>query len=944
LVLFRPLRRLSPVLSLVVLFGCSSSPSSAPSMTTAKTPGISGNIRGGQQPVANSTIQLYTVGTAGDGSVATPLLTSAVTSDANGNFAFGGLFSCSDATLTYLTATGGDAGVGHNNPNLSLIAAIGPCPSITSNTFITINEQTTVAAISALAPFMSSTSAIGSATTDASALAGAFALASELVDPTTGATPGMNVPSGITVPVAEIATLADILFTCVNSTGGVAGDSTPCGNLFSLTTPANGPPPTNSALALLNLAKNPTLNTGSLFGLAPATAPFEPQLSLAPPDFQIRLTPGASSMSLQFSPASVTFPATAIGSVSGSETVVIQNSGSTQVSVSGIGITGSNGSDFQQTNTCSAPLQPNNSCVVQLTVTPGAAGSRNGYLSVASNRPDSPQYVPLAAQGVMPPSAIAGAIAEYPMDDGTGITVRDVSGNGKDATFANGPSAPSWLPYGVAFLNTAGSYSNNQWIDTPLTTFGTAYVAYCTPTALAMNTGTAGFNAVGAVPTLIGSSSNTSGIFLAGSNLFQVGHMSVMPSIFNDAGVTNSVANEIDGGCHIYGFSVGSSQDHLTVDGAETPYVQQGASASLVATTGHYQLGTGQSNDGNLFLKGVIGYVVFFPSSHTVAEMMQETSYIEHQLSLRPAYPSYPVLSNATTSQWIGAGDSLTAGFAGSSQWTAGLTFDNPYTVSNYGIGGMYAIDVCNMADQRWAASVVPGRSIVQVWAGTNDFAFGNFNAAQVWASLSTCATKAKQYGARSIIATMISRGGWDASKNALNALIRANYKQAGFDYLNDIAAVPALGADGAYSNSVCFTSDAIHLTGPGPGACGSIEGIGLTGYGIVEQLSENAVNTMDGSTMTNPDVSTSNAFVSTYKNNYVVQTPTSDATFQLVDCQGQSSPRVVVNGSSVFTITVSTSGGWPLIGSPSLLPNTSATFTPSVVSSATGGCQWTRQ
>jgi lysophospholipase L1-like esterase len=459
-----------------------------------------------------------------------------------------------------------------------------------------------------------------------------------------------------------------------------------------------------------------------------------------------------------------------------------------------------------------------------------------------------------------------------------------------------------------------------------------------------MTTGTGGVNGVASAPTLIGSSSTTSGAFLSGSNLVQIGHMSVQPSIFSNAGVTSSVANQTVAGCHIFAFSMGSSQDHFTVDGVELPYLQQGGSSSLVATNGHYQLGTGQSNNYHLFLKGVISYVVFFPSSHTVPEMAQETSYIQYQLSLRADYPVYPVLSQASASQWIGAGDSLTAGYAGSSQWTAGLTFDNPYTVSNYGIGGMYAIDVCFMADQRWAASVVPGKSIVQVWAGTNDLAFGSFDAAQVWASLSMCATKAKQYGARSIVATMISRTGFDASKNELNALIRANYKQAGFDYLNDIAAVPGVGADGAYSNTACFKSDGIHLNGPGPGGCGSVGGVGFTGYGLVEQLSENAVNTMDGSTPKNPDFASSNAFVSTYKNNYVVQTPSSDASFQLVDCQGQSSSRVVVNGSSMFTITVGTSGGWPLIGSASILPNTSATFVPSVASPSTGGCQWTRQ
>jgi len=200
-------------------------------------------------------------------------------------------------TLTYLTATGGDPGIGHNNPNLSMMAVAGPCSSLTPNTFVSINELTTVAAVSALASFMSSPSAVGSATTDASDLAAAFSVASELVNSTTGTTPGLNVPPGMTVPTAEIISLADILSVCVNSGGGTAGDSTPCGNLFALTTPANGPAPTNTTMALLNLANNPTLNTTSLFALAPGTgAPFQPQLAIAPPDFRIRLTPAAGSM------------------------------------------------------------------------------------------------------------------------------------------------------------------------------------------------------------------------------------------------------------------------------------------------------------------------------------------------------------------------------------------------------------------------------------------------------------------------------------------------------------------------------------------------------------------------------------------------------------------------------------------------------------------------
>jgi hypothetical protein len=552
-----------------------------------------GLVHGGQQPLSGATIQLYAVGTTGDGSASTPLLSPAPVSDANGGFNLTGRFTCpSPSSLVYLLATGGNPGLapGTNNAALSMMAALGPCGSLSASTFIFVDELTTVAAVYSLAPFMTSASAIGSAPADAAMFAGAFTLANELANTADGTTPGTGVPTGESVPIAEINTIADILSTCVNSAGGVSGDNSACGDLFSLTTPDGLTPATDTITALLHLANNPTLNTAALYNLVTPTAPFQPELTLAPPDFRIRLTPATSSMALQFNPASVTFPPTVVGSASGIATVTIQNTGSAQVTLSGIGIVGSNASDFGQTNTCNTALQPASSCVVQLTVTPGAAGSRNGYLSVMSNTPDSPQYVTLAAVGsaapvtpvppVVPaaPSAVAGAVAEYPMDDGAGTTVRDISGSGNNATFAGGPNAPSWLPYGVAFLNAATGYSNNQWIDTPLTTFGTAYVAYCTPTDLGMTTGTGGVNGVASAPTLIGSSSTTSGAFLSGSNLVQIGHMSVQPSIFSNAGVTSSVANQTVAGCHIFAFSMGSSQDHFTVDGIEPPYLQQGGS------------------------------------------------------------------------------------------------------------------------------------------------------------------------------------------------------------------------------------------------------------------------------------------------------------------------------------------------------------------------------
>ena len=157
------------------LSGCSTN---SPIPLAPAVKGMSGAVHGGQQPISGATIQLYAVGTSGDGSASTPLLTAPVASDANGNFGITSLYTCpSSSTLVYLTATGGSPGSGTTNPQIALMAALGPCGSLTPSTFIFVNEITTVAAVYALAPYITSFSAIGSGTSDAAALAALEAVA-----------------------------------------------------------------------------------------------------------------------------------------------------------------------------------------------------------------------------------------------------------------------------------------------------------------------------------------------------------------------------------------------------------------------------------------------------------------------------------------------------------------------------------------------------------------------------------------------------------------------------------------------------------------------------------------------------------------------------------------------------------------------------------------------
>lgn len=372
------------------------------------------SVHGGQQPVSGSTLRLYAVGTTGDGSAATPLLTQAVTTDANGIFDITGLYTCpSPSALVYITATGGNPGLsaGTNNAAIALMAALGPCGNLGASTFININELTTVAAVWSLAPFMSSYSSIGSGTTDAAGLAGAFTLASEYVNTTTGTAPGLNVPAGTTVPVAQLNTLADILLSCVNSAGGVAGDGSVCGTLFAAATPSGGTAPVEVIGAGLNIASNPAANVSSLFGLVAATVPFQPMLPAVPADWTVGLTLPST---LSISPGTLTFPSTILSINSSPQTVTLTNTGGSAIPLYVFAIGGTNAGDFSQVNDCSSTLAPGASCTVQVTFTPSAAGERMAYLNIADGSPNPAQSVALMGTTITNAGGTAGPASFSP--------------------------------------------------------------------------------------------------------------------------------------------------------------------------------------------------------------------------------------------------------------------------------------------------------------------------------------------------------------------------------------------------------------------------------------------------------------------------------------------------------------------------------------------------
>lgn len=237
-------------------------------------------------------IQLYAAGHSGNASAAAPVLTSAVLSDSGGSFSLTGLYTCGNADdQMYLTATGGNPGLGAggNNAALLLVAALGRCGDLSSSTYISLNELTTAAAAWALAPFATSATQIGASASNSVGLTNAFVNSHLIVDPGTGQPPALAPTQHL--ETGKVLALADALSTCVNSDGGVG-----CNPLLSAATPPGGSAPTDTFSAALNIVKNPGNNVAAVWNTITPQAPYPTTLTHAPADWTLSLSVSGSGI------------------------------------------------------------------------------------------------------------------------------------------------------------------------------------------------------------------------------------------------------------------------------------------------------------------------------------------------------------------------------------------------------------------------------------------------------------------------------------------------------------------------------------------------------------------------------------------------------------------------------------------------------------------------
>jgi len=296
-----------------LMCGCSGSFAPSP-IQPNKTPigNIQGSVHGGQAPISGAHIYLLATGTGGYGMDATSLISSTapnafedgnghyyVVTDANGNFALGGDYTCTEGQQVYMAAYGGNPGLSGSVFNTAILqmAGLGQCPAAGNLAaqvpYLVINEVTTVAFAYAMGGFGSNAWSVSSNAANsagsATAIANAMANANNIVNIQWGQSPAVtNGNTNSVNPQATIYALANILATCVNT---ASSSSSACVNLFNAAKSLTGVPAADESVAIFNIVHNPAntsanpSHVNAIWNLYTGNAIFTPTLGSAPTDW-----------------------------------------------------------------------------------------------------------------------------------------------------------------------------------------------------------------------------------------------------------------------------------------------------------------------------------------------------------------------------------------------------------------------------------------------------------------------------------------------------------------------------------------------------------------------------------------------------------------------------------------------------------------------------------
>jgi sugar lactone lactonase YvrE len=250
---------------------------------------ISGQVLGGQSPIAKSTVTLWAAGAAA------PIQLAQATTGADGRFTLSASSVPGPDAKLYVIARGGHAAAanaGADNPAIALLTVLGnKLPAK-----ITINEMTTVASVWTHNQFITGT-AIKGQPLQLKIAAGNVPSFVDLATGGLGATIQDSLNGGQTPTLANFSTLADALAGCVTN---VRSDA--CARLFAAATGPTGGTPADTLTAAQSIAKYPWYRPERVFALLDAFYPVPKGKNLRPAPYApyLQFSPSAWVLPLKF--------------------------------------------------------------------------------------------------------------------------------------------------------------------------------------------------------------------------------------------------------------------------------------------------------------------------------------------------------------------------------------------------------------------------------------------------------------------------------------------------------------------------------------------------------------------------------------------------------------------------------------------------------------------
>ena len=181
---------------------------------------------------------------------------------------------------------------------------------------------------------------------------------------------------------------------------------------------------------------------------------------------------GIDAPIVTLSESSLTFTGEPIGTASASQSVTVTNTGNATLNISGITVTGANPGDFSlaPAGTCGATLAVQDMCTINVTFTPGGAGSRSASVSIADDAQNSPQAITLSGTGLLEPTAdLSGTSLTF-----TAAVVGSTSGS-QGVTLTNNGGLPLTITSIAVGGTNAGDFASTNTCTSPI-----APTAHCT--------------------------------------------------------------------------------------------------------------------------------------------------------------------------------------------------------------------------------------------------------------------------------------------------------------------------------------------------------------------------------------------------------------------------------------------------------------------------------